>query len=75
LARGVEAEALDWQGNTPLHVAVACSAFRVAKLLIKYGANIEALDSGGRSPLEIAYKAGNKEVIDVIEQIMANNAR
>lgn len=68
--RGVEAEALDWQGNTPLHVAAACNSIRVAALLLKYGANVTGLNSEGRSPLDIAYKAGNIEVVEFIEQTL-----
>ena len=70
LDRGVEAEAMDWQGNSPLHVAAACNAVNVAKLLLKNGANVKVLDSEGRSPLDVAYKAGNFETVDLMEQTL-----
>lgn len=70
LDRGAEIEALDWQASTPLHVAASCNAVRVSTLLVKNGANIKALDSEGRTPLDIAYKSGNHEIVDLIEEQM-----
>jgi len=68
LDRGAEIEALDWQANTPLHVAGACNSVRVAALLVKRGANTRALDSEGSTPLDIAYKCGNHEIVDLMEE-------
>lgn len=68
LDRGVETEALDWQGNTPLHVSALCNAPLVAKLLLKHGSNGKALNSEGMSPLDIAYKSGNFQIVDLIEE-------
>lgn len=76
LDRGAEIEAQDWQASTALHVAAACNAIRVSTLLVKNGANTKALDNEGRTPLDIAYKRGNREIVDLIEeQTLQSNGR
>lgn len=67
LDRGAEMEALDWQASTPLHVAGACNSVRVSALLVERGGNTRALDGEGRTPQDIAYKSGNHEIVDLME--------
>lgn len=49
-------------------MAAACNAIRVSTLLVRNGVNTKALDNEGRTPLDIAYKRGNLEIVDLIEE-------
>ena len=64
LARGANLEAVDQDGNTPLHDAAAQSAgsygwpveflVEVVELLLNRGADPEATNNSGQTPLDVA---------------------
>jgi ankyrin repeat protein len=49
-------EARNFEGDTPLHMAVHNGHLDVLSALIGYGANINVRDLGGNTPLHIAVK-------------------
>ncbi len=51
---GANIQQADFQGNTPLHHAVAQNALKAAKLLLDLGANVEARNARGETPFDIA---------------------
>lgn len=48
---GVDVNAHDNNGWTPLHFAAQAQSFTVAKILIEHGSNIETKDTFGNTPL------------------------
>ena len=65
---------VDSFGRTPLHRACAKSSFKVAKLLVSFGANVNAITKTGDSPLTIL--AGQKTCdIELIRILLDRNAK
>ncbi|CAH0545963.1 unnamed protein product [Brassicogethes aeneus] len=64
----------DFQGCTPLHVAVFNGQLEVAEILVKYGADVNAMSTGwqGETPLHMAVQSGK---LDVIEFLVAKGAK
>ena len=54
LEKGVNPDATNDKGETPLHIAVKKHFIKITKLLIQSGANINAKDKNNTTPLHIA---------------------
>ncbi len=54
MALGVDVNAQDKNGLTPLHAAANHRSYEVAELLISQGANVNAQDKNGLTPLHVA---------------------
>jgi len=55
LAQGASANAVDGDQLSAIHIAAAyCDDARVAKLLVKHGANVHVVDKSGKTPLHYA---------------------
>ena len=68
-ATGVEIDALNMMGRTPLHVACARGNWAVARLLMQGGASTTIADRRGFSPGQLAYKRGMPIPIDVLDAL------
>lgn len=53
-------DAVDGEGNTPLHCAVVAESMETTKLLVRFGANVHVKDRNGCTPLHVA--SGSKAV-------------
>ena len=64
------------KGNSLLHVACSNGFARIAKLILKYGANIDAVNAEGNSPLHLCYQYGRSALVSILIAAGANeNAR
>jgi hypothetical protein len=62
--------------NTLLHVACSNGYARIAKLLIKAGANVDACNADGNTPLHLCYQYGRLALVSILIASNANeNAR
>lgn len=57
-ANGIEIDALNALGQTPLHIACLRGNWPVAKLLLEAGADVHMVDRRGFTPGQLAYKRG-----------------
>nr|ADA72230.1 AnkA [Anaplasma phagocytophilum]ADA72232.1 AnkA [Anaplasma phagocytophilum] len=57
--KGANLGSMDEQGNPALHLALVNARGKIAKVLIKAGANPEQLDCHGRTPLHVAAAVGD----------------
>nr|AGO06062.1 AnkA [Anaplasma phagocytophilum] len=57
--KGANLGSMDEQGNPALHLALVNAHGKIAKVLIKAGANPEQLDCHGRTPLHVAAAVGD----------------
>lgn len=48
--------AVDKQGNTPLHKVAMGDSIKIAKLLLQAGAKTDAINHGGETPHAVALK-------------------
>jgi len=72
LRRGLDVNARDERGSTPLHLAAACGSAHLIDLLIARGAEVNALDAHGRSPLRRALEA---KAWQTVRRLYRHNAR
>lgn len=63
LGRGVDPNAADPEGYTPLHAA---KTVEVARVLLAHGAQVDARDSSGWTPLRTAVGLGDTPVVDLL---------
>lgn len=68
LANGANVNAIDNDGNTPLHYV---RNVEIAKLLVEAGANINAKNEFGHTSLYYAKRSQQKEVIDYLTSLEA----
>lgn len=62
IQHGADLEAMDPDGNRPLHVVIRNGNWVAAEILLKHGAGIEAVDAAGRSPLQVALLSGRTQI-------------
>ena len=69
LADGADVNTRDFNGQTPLHLAVGYKHLEVTKLLLEKGANVHAKDYEGNSPLQfgIGNSGGDSEIVDLLQ--------
>lgn len=60
---GINVDAVDGEGLSPLHFACRKGYKDIVKLLLEKGANVNALSNTSVTPLHFAAASGNKEVI------------
>ena len=53
--------------DTPLHIASKRGSVEIVELLINCGANVDAKNATGKTALDLAKLAGNKPLIDLLE--------
>jgi len=71
IKRGAPVNFSGYDGLTPLIVAIKYSRKSIARLLIKYDADISAMNRFGDFPLSIASSIGN---LDIIEELLLSGA-
>lgn len=67
-ARGVDLNAANPKGQTPLHLAVAAANLKLAKQLISAGAKVNLTDGSGKTALEIAAEQDEPTLVTLLEQ-------
>lgn len=68
-------ESIDGEGNTPLHKALEAKAIKTATYLIPH-TNKEAIlrtNAKGKSALDLAEELGNKSILDMLKEKLAND--
>lgn len=63
LGSGADVNALDHDGNTPLHFAVFKNQKNIVEILLKHNARIDIVANDGMKPLDIAMEDGCDEEI------------
>ncbi|XP_071656628.1 B-cell lymphoma 3 protein-like [Patagioenas fasciata] len=67
--RGLDLQARNYEGLTPLHVAVGSGAPESVRLLLDHGADVDAVDiKSGRSPLLHAVERNSLEMAELLIQ-------
>jgi len=66
LADGVDVNAKDKRGFTPLHLAAIKGHKGIAKLIVTKGADVNAKDKLGWTPLLWAAGSGHKEIVELL---------
>ncbi|EAY13222.1 hypothetical protein TVAG_097920 [Trichomonas vaginalis G3] len=61
ISNGVNVNAKNIHGNTPLHIAALFSNVESAEILISHGAEINSLNKNGQTPLDIAIMRSKNE--------------
>ncbi|KAL3502194.1 hypothetical protein ACH5RR_036643 [Cinchona calisaya] len=68
---GVDVNAVNTEHNTPLHWACLNGHIEVVKYLILTGASVSVLNSHERTPVDEAVGRGKMDVLDAINEAMA----
>ncbi|KAJ8673165.1 hypothetical protein QAD02_004427 [Eretmocerus hayati] len=55
---------LDWQGNTPLHLAVERGDEKIIVSLFNRGSDYEVKNYAGKSSLHLAFELGNHQIVE-----------
>ncbi|KAK2769914.1 ankyrin-2 ankyrin [Colletotrichum kahawae] len=66
LTKRVVTQVINRDGNTPLHMAASHENATMAKLVIKYGADVNAKNSSGSTPLHLAASSSDVAVIEAL---------
>jgi len=62
----IAADALDENGNTPLHLAVFYARAKVVRQMLARGDDIEAVNQDGHTPLHVAAASGQVEIAGLL---------
>ena len=73
LDAGASANCKDYDGRTPLHIAVAEGHTQIVELLLKKGADCNALDRWQNTPLSEAMRSGIRVGKDDITELLMRN--
>ena len=69
LAKGVDINARENNGGTPLHRAcLRLGRKNVVELLIAKGADVNAGDNRGRTPLSVAKETKDEEIVELLRK-------
>jgi ankyrin repeat protein len=60
--RGAQIDAVNNNGNTPVHVAAIKNNFQVVRFLVNRGAQIDAVDDDGKNALHMASELGSLDM-------------
>ena len=71
-APGVDVNATDETGSTPLIEAARFGHDNICRMLIAAGANLKAKDKDGKTALQLAIQGNHDEVVRVLRQAGAN---
>lgn len=74
IARGVDLNAYDWNGATPLQVAAECGTVAVVSILLEAGADINATNAAGEKQESICFRACCNENVGVMRVLIAAGA-
>ena len=72
LSRGIRVDSQDWQGCTPVMIAVQKSKVQVVKCLISKGADPAFRADNGRNSLHCASLCGHVDVFELLVSHMTN---
>ncbi|RWS00978.1 85/88 kDa calcium-independent phospholipase A2-like protein, partial [Dinothrombium tinctorium] len=72
LEMGCDINALNFQGETVLHVMVAKSKLPCIVTLLSYGADVNSLGPNGNTPLHLAVKGGDVSIVQALVVFRAN---
>lgn len=70
LEDGADANQMDYDKRTPLHIAACDGNAEIARILLEAGANILARDRWGSTPYDEAARRGSTELISMFEDEM-----
>ena len=71
-APGVDVNATDETGSTPLLEAARFGHEDICRILIAAGANLKSKDKDGKTALQLAIQGDHEEVVRVLKQAGAN---
>ncbi len=74
LNNGEDVNAVNAQGNAPLHYAVALNNAEMARILLQYGADMNISNAQGWTPLKIVEKKKVADVAAVLHQVQQQRA-
>lgn len=66
IAAGVDVNATDGDGWTPLHWAACCGHAEIVRLLMSVVANVNSTNSGGMTPSSLAAAYGHAEIAQML---------
>ena len=72
LDKGVDVDAKDEEGWTPLHLAAYSDGKDIVGLLIAAGADVDARDEEGWPPLHLAAYSGGKDIVELLIAVGAD---
>ena len=72
-APGVDVNATDEKGSTPLIEAARYGHDNICRMLIAAGANLKAKDRDGKTALQLAIQGNHDEVVRVLKQAGEND--
>ena len=74
IEHGANIAAIDWNQQTPLHLAAKSGHSTVASILISHGAHTTDIDKNQWTPLHLAAESGQTAVVSTLVQQGANTA-
>ena len=68
LEAGVNADSINREGNTALHLATESGHYHVAEQLIRYGAHPNTTNKAGITPIELAVAKGHTNIAEMLSE-------
>lgn len=63
LLNGIEIDAIDVNGNTPLHLAAKKGCSPQVHLLLKHKAKHDIVANDGKKPIDVAFENENPDIV------------